>query len=322
MGDVDADTRALLERMARDLANAPVNATIAERRALMLQMARDYGPAPAPVARKEDRTIHTAHGQVAVRIYWPLEQAPAKPLLVHIHGGGWAIGDPDAYEPVCRGYCAASGAVVVDVHYRRAPEHKHPAALEDCEAALDWAAKNAIALGANPGCIIVTGDSAGGNLAAALCQRTSVSLARQILLYPVMTARSDARFTSRQRFGDGRYFLREADIKNAEREYLARPEDGDDVTVSPLSAPDAVLAQLPPTLIITAEFDPLRDEGEAYAHRLRSMGVDVRYECALNTIHGFVLFAGLIAKGADTIQLIGETIRRSAAARTSERAQS
>jgi acetyl esterase len=129
-----------------------------------------------------------------------------------------------------------------------------------------------------------------------------------------MTARSDAHFPSRAALGDGRYVLREFDIKNAESEYLNTPEDGDEIAVSPLSASDAVLAKMPPTFILTAEFDPLRDEGDAYAQRLRQVGVLVQYECAASTIHAFVLFAGFIAKGADAIERIGQAIREAAQA--------
>lgn len=309
MGELDADTARVLERMARDLAGAPANPSIEERRRLMLRMALDYGPEPAEVARVENRTFAGPRGDIPLRIYWPLAQTTSTPLLLHIHGGGWAIGDPDAYERVCRAYCAAGDCIVVDVHYRRAPEHKYPAALNDCEAALDWAERHAAELGADPARIAVTGDSAGGNLAAALCQRTSVPLALQVLVYPVMSARADAHFPSRAALGDGRYFLREYDIKNAEREYLRHPRDGDEFGASPLSAPDSLLARVPRTLVITAEFDPLRDEGEAYARRLNACGVPTTYECATGTIHAFVLFAGMIAEGRTTISSIGAALR-------------
>jgi acetyl esterase len=295
--------------MAEDLAAAPAEPTIEERRAIMRSMALAYGPAPADVARIEDRTIVDPGGDVPLRLYWPPSHGPSKPLVLHIHGGGWAIGDPEAYERICRAYCAAGDCIVVDVHYRRAPEHKHPAALEDCETALVWAARNAAGLGADPARIVVTGDSAGGNLAAALCQRAKIPLALQILVYPVMTARADAVFASRTEYGDGRYFLRELDIRNAEREYLADTRDGDALSASPLSAPDSTLARLPPTLIMTAEFDPLRDEGHAYAERLAACNVPTSYECAPGTIHAFVLFAGLIEQGRAAIERIGAAIR-------------
>jgi acetyl esterase len=310
---LDSDTVHVLERMARDVSRAPSNPTIEDRRELMRWMALAYGPPPAQVARREDRTITGPAGDIPVRIYWPVASAPSPPLLLHIHGGGWAIGDPDAYERVCRAYCEAGGCIVVDVHYRRAPEHKYPAALEDCEAGLAWAVENAAALGADPTRIMVTGDSAGGNLAAALCQRTTVPLALQVLVYPVMTALAGAQFASRAELGDGRYFLREHDIKHAEHEYLRVPRDGEELGASPLNAPDTLLATLPPSLIITAEFDPLRDEGEAYATRLRACGVPTDYQCVQGTIHAFVLFSGIIDKGVQTIDHIGRAIRQARA---------
>jgi acetyl esterase len=310
MRGLDADTMRALERMGADLEHAPVQPTIEERRSLMRRMALDYGPEPAEVARVENCLIAGPGGALSLRIYWPLGATKARPpILLHIHGGGWAIGDPDAYERVCRAYCAAGDCIVVDVHYRRAPEHKYPAALDDCEAALRWLVGNAAELGGDPARIGVTGDSAGGNLAAALCQRATAAVALQVLIYPVMSARADAHFASRSELGDGSYFLREFDIKNAESEYLADPRDGDELGASPLSAPDALLARLPPTLIITAEFDPLRDEGAAYAERLRKAGAPVTYWCAEGTIHAFVLFAGMIAQGRAAIATVGDAVR-------------
>src|SRR5262249_28293385 len=163
---LDADCARVLERMAGDLDGYSTSPTIEDRRAIIRQMALAYGPAPDAAERVEDRLIDTPAGKLPLRIYWPLNPAPAQPLLLHIHGGGWSIGDPVAYERVCRAYCAAGGCIVVDVHYRRAPENKYPAALDDCEAALAWVTANAETLGGDPALIGVTGDSAGGNLAA------------------------------------------------------------------------------------------------------------------------------------------------------------
>jgi acetyl esterase len=306
----DAETAALLAAMAADFADAPAEPTVEDRRAMLRRMALDYGPAPAPVARIEDREIPGPAGPVPVRVYWPAQPAGSPPpLLLHIHGGGWAIGDPDGYERVCRAYCQAGGCVVVDVHYRRAPEHKYPAALEDCEAALAWAAAEAGALGADPARIVVTGDSAGGNLVAALCQRAETPLALQVLVYPVISASAHADFPSRAALGDGRFFLRDADIRNAEVEYLPDPAVGEEPGASPILAAEAVLARLPPALIVTAELDPLRDEGAAYAARLAAAGVPVEYVRVEGTIHAFVLFAGRISKGAAVIAEIGRRIR-------------
>jgi acetyl esterase len=305
----DAETAALLTRMAVDLAGAPAEPTVEERRELLRQMAADYGPPPAPVARIEERQIPGPCGQIPLRIYWPKGAGHDAPLLVHIHGGGWVIGDPDGYERVCRTYCDAGRCVVVDVHYRRAPEHKYPAALEDCEAALNWAVANAADLGADRRRVAVTGDSAGGNLAAALCQRATSPVALQILVYPVISAQARADFPSRAELGDGRFFLRDADIRRAETEYLSDPREGENPGASPILARREILARLPPTLIVTAGLDPLRDEAKAYADRLAAAGVAVDYVCVEETIHAFVLFAGCISKGRAVIADIGRRIQ-------------
>jgi acetyl esterase len=308
---VDADTAALLTRMAVDFAGAPAHPTVAERRQGLDVVAELYGPALSPMAQIVDRIVPGPGGGVPVRIYRPIEPAVEKPpILLHIHGGGWVLGGPDAYARVARAYCQASGCMVVDVDYRRAPEHKHPCALEDCLAVLDWAAAEAEALGADGSRLFVTGDSAGGHLAALVCQKAEVALAGQVLVYPVMTASAAADFASRRDLGDGRWFLREFDILRAETEYFA-PGDAARETAdgSPLLASKAVLAALPPTLVVTAGLDPLRDEGAAYADALRAAGVDVAHDCVPGVIHGYVLFAGEIEAGWASIERIGAWIR-------------
>lgn len=314
---LDDDAAALLARMGADFADAPADPTVAERRLALLTMARAYGPEAAPVSSTHDRVIQAPGRPIRLRIYKPVANGRRPPVILHIHGGGWVLGDPDAYERVCRAYCAAAGAVVVDVDYRRAPEDKYPAALKDCEAALDWIHAHARDLGVDPARIVVTGDSAGGNLAAALCQRTRVPVALQVLVYPVMSASPTAAFGSRAELGDGSFFLREFDIRRAETEYLARPEDGDQVGASPLLASPGVLAGVAPALIITAGLDPLVDEGAAYAELLRQAGVPVDYACYDGTIHGFVLFAGALAKGRAAIDRIGAAVRALPARRRS-----
>lgn len=306
---LDDEAAALLARMGADFANSPADPSVAERREALRRMALLYGPEPAEVASVQDRSIRGPGGPLRLRIYHPLAGERRPPLLLHIHGGGWVLGDPDAYERVCRAYCAAARAVVVDVDYRRAPEARYPAALRDCEAALDWAHAHAHELGVDSKRIVVTGDSAGGNLAAALCQRTRAPVALQVLVYPVLSASPSADFASRRALGDGSFFLREFDIKRAETEYLTRPEDGDQVGASPLLASRGGLARAAPALIITAGLDPLADEGAAYAARLREAGVTVEHVCVPGTIHGFVLFAGALAKGRDAIDRIGAAVR-------------
>ena len=306
---VDPDTERLLARMAGDFAAAPAEPTVRERREGLAAAAALYGPDPTPVGRVESLLIDGPGGPLPLRIYWPVEAAGVLPLLLHIHGGGWVLGDPDAYERVARAYCALGGCVVVDVDYRRAPENRFPAALLDCEAALAWAAANAVSLGADPDRIVVTGDSAGGHLAASVCQRARVPLAGQVLIYPVTSASTDADFASRTVLGDGRWFLRHFDIVRAETEYFSRPEDQDSPAGSPLSAPIELLANSPPTLIVTASLDPLVDEGRAYAQALAAAGVPTTYRCAEGTIHAFVLFAGQIALGREVLEQVGAFIR-------------
>lgn len=331
---VEAQTAAFLARLARDGAAAqaagfPVDPDVAQRRQGLVAAVQSYGPGMAATGPVQDRTIAGPDGPVPLRIYLPARPGVppsgagrnaggAVPLLLHIHGGGWVLGDPDGYGPVVSHYAAASGCVVVDVDYRRAPEHKYPAAARDCEAALDWAHANARALGADPRRIVVTGDSAGGHLAATLCQRTRTPVALQILIYPVISA-GGADFPSRRQLGDGRWFLRESDILRAEQEYFEAGQDCEAWPANPLAAPMRVLRRQPPTLIVTAGLDPLRDEGEAYAARLRAAGVQCELRRVEGTIHGFVLFAGQIDAGRAWIDEIGRRVRRVRPARTRSR---
>jgi acetyl esterase len=307
---VEPDTAALLAAMARDFADAPAEPTVDERRQGLKIAAELYGPPPAAVGRVEDHVAPGPNGPVPVRIYWPPGGArgPLRPLVVHIHGGGWVLGDPDGYARICRAYCAAGDCVVVDVDYRRAPEHRHPAALDDCLAAMAWAAANARALSGDPARIVVTGDSAGGHLAAAACQQTSIAVALQILVYPVTSASAHADFASRKTLGDGAYFLREFDILRAEREYFSLGDDRENAPASPLLASAEVLSRQPRTVVVTAGLDPLRDEGAAYVRALKRAGVDAREWRIKGTIHGFVLFAGRIGKGRDIIRRIGRAV--------------
>lgn len=309
---VEPDTAALLAAMADDFAGAPADPTVEERRQGLKAAAELYGPEPAPVGRIEHRAAPGPHGPVPLRIYRPEgdEDGRLRPLILHIHGGGWVLGDPDGYARVCRAYCAAADGVVVDVDYRRAPEHKHPTALDDCLAALAWTAAHARALGGDPARIVVTGDSAGGHLAAATCQQTSIPVALQILVYPVMSASAHADFPSRKLLGDGSWFLREFDILRAESEYFAPGEDREIAPASPLLASRQVLSRQPRTVVITASLDPLCDEGAAYVKALRRAGADAREWRIRGTIHGFVLFAGRIGKGRDVIRRIGRAVRR------------
>jgi len=222
-------------------------------------------------------------------LYVPPRPTPdaASPLLVYYHGGGWVIGDLDMYEGVCRLLAAASGCLVLSVDYRLAPEHPFPAPLEDAFAAFEWAEANAAALGADPKRIGVGGDSAGGNMAAVV-SRMAVEgggprPAMQLLFYPVTDSAEDTR--SRELFSDG-YILTKADMDKFEAAYLPAGVDASDQRISILKCPD--LHGLPTAYVATAGFDPLRDEGEAFALRMRDCGVRVALRRHSGLIHTFV----------------------------------
>ena len=200
---------------------------------------------------------------------------------------------------MARYYCAHGGVIVVSVDYRRSPEHKFPAAVDDCFAALSWAAGHGDELGGDTTRIAVTGDSAGGNLAAvvSLLARDCGGpvIAAQILAYPVVDMHLDADYASRTKFGDGDYFLSRNDMAWLTDMYLERPDQADDVRASPMLAED--LSGLAPALILTAGHDPLADEGRAYGERLKAAGVPVEHVCFEGTIHGFLSFAGALDAG-------------------------
>ena len=263
---------------------------------------------PEEVARMDDRAIPGPEGDVPVRVYTPQEALGTRPgLLLWLHGGGWVIGDLETADATCRALANRSGAVVVSVDYRLAPEHPAPAALEDCQAALIWVAENAELLGATSDRIAVGGDSAGGNLAALLCQRVrdefGPEIDFQLLVYPVTDLTLG--HPSMDENAEG-YFLTRDSMQWFVAHYLG---DGDptDPAVSPLHTTSC--AGLPPALVITAEFDPLRDEGEAYARRLAEAGVAVEAVRFDGQIHGFFGMASILDDGRAALDLAGDALR-------------
>jgi acetyl esterase len=250
-----------------------------------------FGP-PDAVASVEDVDA----GGVPARVYRP--HAAGRPgALVYFHGGGWVVGDLDTHDPLCRTLAARSGCAVVAVDYRRAPEHKFPAAVDDAWTATRWVAAAADALGVDATRIGVGGDSAGANLAAVVARRArdaGLPLAFQLLAYPVIDHRFDTQSYEELAEGHG---LTRASMQWYWEQYLARPGDGDDPDASPLRAAD--LGGLAPALVLVAGFDPLRDEGEAYAARLTAAGVPTRLVVHDGLIHGFLRMPGVIdAAGA------------------------
>ena len=240
-------------------------------------------------------TAHEAPGPagpVAVRLYEP-EGADGRvlPILVYCHGGGWIRGDLDTHDDVCRHLCHHAGCLVTSVDYRLAPEHRFPAALEDCDAATRWVAENARNLGADPARLAIGGDSAGGNIACGVTlkarERGGPAICFQLLIYP---ATDLAGATESKRLYSSGYLLNSMPFYVAS--YLGPAGNAADPLASPLLAPD--LSDLPPAFVLTAGFDPLRDEGEAYARRLEAAGVATEYRCHESMIHGFVSITGLI----------------------------
>lgn len=252
---------------------------------LRARMALMPRPEPVPCRSVEDRAIPAAHGSIPVRIYRPSAEGTL-PALVYFHGGGWVIGDLDGSDNNCRLMAEQSGHVVVSVDYRLAPEAKFPAASDDCYTATKWVAENAASLGIDPTRIAVGGDSAGGHLAAVVSlmarDQGGPSVAFQLLIYPV----TDYRFDTGSYQANANGYLLSKDMMVAFWDhYLNSPADADNPIASPLRAKD--LSNLPPALVITAEFDPLRDEGEAYALRLKEAGNRVELTRYDGMIHGF-----------------------------------
>jgi acetyl esterase len=257
-----------------------------------------------PLASVED-----VQGPVSMRVYRP-EAAGPLPALVYFHGGGWVVCDLDTHDNVCRTIARRAEAVVVAVDYRLAPEHKFPAAVDDSYAATLWVAANAGRLGIDPGRIAVGGDSAGGNLAAVVALKCrdhgGPAIALQVLVYPVMNLASFDT-ASYSEFAEGHNLTR-SEMEWFRDCYLARPEDGFDPLASPLLAAD--LRGLPPALVITAECDVLRDEGEAYARRLEEAGVPVTSCRYPGVIHPFFSMPGVLPQARQAIDQVARAVAR------------
>ncbi|MBA3652874.1 MAG: alpha/beta hydrolase [Actinobacteria bacterium] len=283
---LDPQVKVLLDQMAA-VGGAPLEQmSPTEARTMFGAMAAMAG-APEEVASVEDRRIAGADGhEIPVRIYTPDAGTAPRPVVVYFHGGGFVIGDIDSHDPTCRQLANLTGCVVVSVDYRLAPEHRAPAAAEDSFAATKWVADNAASIGVDPARVAVAGDSAGGNLATVTAllarDRGGPAITFQLLIYPVTDLTMSQ--PSIEQNGEG-YMLTGAGLRWFYDHYLGAAGDAKDPILSPLFAPD--LSGLPPALVVTAEFDPLRDEGEAYADRLREAGVAVTVKRYDGLIHGF-----------------------------------
>ena len=271
---------------------------------------RDLQGEPQDVGEVKDILVPGPAGNLPVRLYHP-SPGSKLPLLVYFHGGGWVIGDIEVVDKPCRALANAAGCIVASVNYRLSPETKFPGPVEDCYATTRWLADNAGAAGADGRFIAVAGDSAGGNLAAAVSlmarDRGGPALSYQVLIYPVTAPAAGTTFASYHDNADG-FLLTRAGMEWFWNHYLTSPEDGKNPYASPLHAPD--LSRLPPAMVITAEFDPLRDEGRAYAQRLGEAGVSVKSSHYEGMIHGFFWMAGALDRGRELIAEIGEELRK------------
>jgi acetyl esterase len=251
---------------------------------------------PVPDVPWEDRSLPGPAGEIPVRVYRP--SADPAPVLAYFHGGGWVLGSLNTHHGVCATLAQLSGCVVCSVDYRMAPEHRFPAAVEDAWAATTWLAEHAAEIGGRPGALAVGGDSAGGNLAAVCALKArdaGLPIALQILVYPVTDA--DLETSTYLEFADG-YFLTKYSMHWFWNHYLP---DGDrfQPDASPLRAED--VGGTAPALVLTAEFDPLRDECEAYARRLEEAGVPVTLSRYDGMIHGFFRMPAVMDKASDAL---------------------
>jgi acetyl esterase len=309
----EPQTKVLLEQMAAAGAPSLCDLPVTAARAALKELSRTFDIARGAVDRTEDRDIPGPRGPVPIRIYWPVPKAPltTPPILLLFHGGGYALGDIDSHDHMARHYCARASVVVINVGYRLSPENKFPSGVEDCYAALEWAARHGNEIGANPARIAVTGDSAGGTFSAALCQATRTRngppIAFQALVYPALDLSADANYPSRAALGGGEYFISMRDIDWIREMYFTDPaREGVTPLASPIIAAD--LSGQPPALIVTAGLDPLVDEGRRYHERLTAAGVASEYRCFDGTIHGFLSFAGALAIGREGLDLVADRI--------------
>jgi acetyl esterase len=286
----------LLNRSSQPMPESPVAARSARSREAHVFAGERFA-----VARAEDLTIPGPAGSIGARLYVPAGVRPRSPLLVYLHGGGWVVCDLDTHDNACRFLAREAGTLVLSVDYRLAPEHRFPAAVEDALAAFHFAAENATELGADPQAVAIGGDSAGANLAAVVSQLTvaagAPAPAFTLSIYPATDL--SVKRASYSLFGDG-YLLTETHMDWYRTRYLPDEAAALDPRASPLLADD--LSGLPPTYIATAGFDPLRDEGEEYAMRLREAGVQVALRRHPGLIHGFLNAVGSTRFGRVAMQ--------------------
>jgi acetyl esterase len=306
---LDPQAQALMQLMI-DKGVPPVHTMTPEEARASYRSRRAFTQPDAPeVFKVEDKEVSANGVNVPVRVYHPhaAQSHSALPGLVYLHGGGWTIGDLDTHDVLCRSLCLQAGIVVVSVDYRMGPEHKFPAAYDDSVAAFNWTVAQAASLGIDASRIAIGGDSAGGNLAAAAClglRGQSVQAAFQLLIYPATIMWQDT--ASYHANGKG-YMLTKESIAYYTESYLRNREDAKDWRASPQLADSH--AGLPPAFIITAGFDPLRDEGLMYANALTKAGVSSQYICFERQIHGFITMGRVMQEANTAVSLCASALK-------------
>lgn len=313
--DLDPQTSAVLEQLA---ANSTTNVMVlppAERRRAHEALFASLGLPPADLTDVADKFIPGPGGPLRVRIYTPRDAA-AQPraLLVYFHGGGMSVGSIEQYDSLCQRLSQRSGVIVVSVDYRLTPEHRFPAPVEDAYAATQWTYDNAAALGGDPARLAVGGDSAGGNLAAVVTQLArddGPPLVFQLLIYPAIGFTRNSE--SMQQFSHG-YVFGVAEMEMAVDQYITDRSQLSDPRLFPLLARD--LSRLPPAFVISAGHEILRDDIEAYAHRLQAAGVAAELHRYETTVHPFLSMAGVIDLGRAAIDESADKVRSAVARST------
>ncbi len=303
--------RALLDLMVERGVPPTHTLTVDEARHFYRERRRITQPAPPDLDQVQDLSAEGPGGPIALRLYRHGQAPGPWPVLVFFHGGGWVIGDLDTHDTLCRELALGSGCAVVSVDYRMGPEHPFPAAVDDAVAATRWVAARADALGLDATRLAVGGDSAGGNLAAvvALALRGELPLAFQLLIYP---ATDQHRLTDSHRDNAQGYLLTADTMAWFHDHYITDLAQDDDWRASPLRHPD--LRGLPPALVLTAGYDPLRDEGVAYAQRLSEAGVRATLLSFERQIHGFILMGRVIDEANEAVAACADALRRALSA--------
>ena len=306
---LDPQAKALLDKAAAANVPGPDQVPAPQARELYKRSRLPLQPPKPEMAMVRDFTIDGGHGSVTLREFRPIsaDQTPL-PALLYFHGGGWVIGDIETHDTLCRQLADGSGAVVFSVNYSKSPEHRFPVAVDECTAATRYVIDQSDSLGIDASRIGVGGDSAGGNLATvvALTLRGQLNkpLVCQLLIYPVTDLRLSK--DSIERYAVG-YGLTTAAMRYFRDAYLRDSSDQDDFRASPLLASD--LSKLPPALVLTAGFDPLRDEGRAYADALSAAGNQVQYVCFERQIHGFIIMGGIIDEANTAVAMCVDYVR-------------